>query len=98
MTPAGGVPAQLNVGGCDQSAAPLKSTLVPVNTDSRSFRVILPSGTTLPDFVTVSVEANSLAKVTVPPENFAPPKVTVPPENFAPPKVTVPPENEESLS
>ena len=82
-SPAGRVPSRSNVGECDQSADPLKSTLAPENTDAWSFRVTSPSGSALPNLVTAPIEAASLRNVTVPPENSALPKLTKPPENPA---------------
>src|SRR5487761_1580452 len=83
LIPNGGVPSQSNFGGCDQSAAPLKSTALPEN--------LAPVKPMMPP------ENSALENRTPPPENTASLKPTSLPENSAPLKLTVPPENLASL-
>src|ERR1022692_3603892 len=90
-TPAGQLLCQLNVGGCDQLAAILKSTSPPVNS-AISKLTSPPENCALPK-LTVPPENSAPLKWTLPPENSASMKWTLQPENSAPPKLTVPPEN-----
>src|SRR5487761_1253660 len=95
LIPNGGVPSQSNLGGCDQSAAPLKSTALPEN--SAPEKLTVPPVNLAPVKPTLPPENSALENRTPPPENTASVKPTSLPENSAPLKLTVPPENLASL-
>src|SRR5487761_1566886 len=91
LIPNGGVPSQSNFGGCDQSAAALKSTALPEN--SAPEKLTVPPVNLAPVKPMMPPENSALENRTPPPENTASLKPTVPPVNLAPVKPTLPPEN-----